>query len=263
MHAATLRRRVDPRACQRSCACTASLRGCGRWQPLRRAHSTGAAGEGASEESVREPRKVTVYTRTGDKGTSSLYNGTRQTKGHDVFHALGMTDSLNAHLGLAREHLLSQKPMAKGLQLCDELEQLQSALIDLGAAVATPPSSSSPEQLARVAFDGTGRAAQLERWIDAHEEALPPLRTFVLPGGGIFAAHLHVARTVARETERTLVMLHEAPAEAGGGLAPGVLSFANRLSDYLFVAGRVAAALPSPWGGVERPYVPCQPEPQE
>ena len=124
-----------------------------------------------------------------------------------------MTDSLNAHLGLAREQLLAQKPMAKGLQLCDELEQLQSALIDLGAAVATPPGSSDPEQLARVAFNGevctlcaprvpprlplrspykTGgslwrwqaRVSLLERWIDGHEDELPPLRTFVLPGGG-------------------------------------------------------------------------------
>ena len=174
---------------------------------------------------------MTVYTRTGDKGTSSLYNGTRQTKGSEIFHALGMTDSLNSHLGVARESippphalqrcalaaslrgaqmmtgevLLSQKPMAKGLQLCDELEQLQSTLIDLGAAVATPPSSSTAEQLERVAFDGAGRAKELEKWIDAHEEELPPLRTFVLPGGGVFAAHLHVARTVARETERSLV----------------------------------------------------------
>ena len=212
-------------------------------------------------KSAAAERKVRVYTRTGDKGGSSLYNGSRETKGHDIFHALGMTDSLNAHLGLAREQLLAQKPMAKGLQLCDELESIQSALIDLGAAVATPPGSSDPEQLARVAFDGDERTAQLECWIDAHERGLPALRTFVLPGGGIFAAQLHVARTVAREMERSLVLLHETPAERGGSLAPGVLCFANRLSDYLFVAGRVAAALPSPWGGQERPYVPCQPTP--
>ena len=159
-------------------------------------------------------------------------------------------------VSIAGELLLSQKPMAKGLQLCDELEQLQSTLIDLGAAVATPPSSSTVEQLARVAFDGVGRARELERWIDAHEEELPPLRTFVLPGGGVFAAHLHVARTAARETERALVQLHEAD-----GVADGVLNFANRLSDYLFVAGRVAAAMPSPWGGKERPYRPCTQEP--
>ena len=215
-----------------------------------------------SGERGAEVRKVRVYTRTGDKGSSSLYNGSRETKGHDVFHALGMTDSLNAHLGLAREQLLAQKPMAKGLQVCDELEAIQSALIDLGAAVATPPGSSDPEQLARVAFNGEGRAAQLERWIDSHERGLPALRTFVLPGGGIFAAQLHVARTVAREMERALVLLHEVPAQEGGGLAPGVLCFANRLSDYLFVAGRVAAALPPPWGGEERPYVPCQTTPE-
>ena len=128
-------------------------------------------------------------------------------------------------------------------------------------AVATPPGSSDPEQLDRVGFDGEMRAAQLERWIDAHEDGLPPLRTFVLPGGGVFAAQLHVARTAAREMERSLVLLHEAPAELGGGLAPGVLCFSNRLSDYLFVAGRVAAALPSPWGGEERPYSPCQTTP--
>lgn len=206
----------------------------------------------------REQRKVKVYTRTGDKGTSSLYNGSRQSKDHHIFKALGMTDSLNAHLGLARELLISQKPTATGLQLCDELEQVQSTLIDLGAAVATPISSSSAEQLARVTFRGTERAADLERWIDAHEETLPPLQTFVLPGGGVFAAQLHVARTVARETERALVRLNEAPPEEGGGLVPGVLNFANRLSDYLFVAARLAATMPPPWGGAERPYRPCQ-----
>ena len=242
-----------------------------------------------SETAASEERKVTVYTRTGDKGTSSLFDGTRCAKSDAVFHALGMTDSLNAHLGLAREQFRGVRwmgatgPEPEAVEVIrEELEVVQCTLIDLGAAVATPPSA-SPDALARVRFDGdahgtapprsldprplspptpltaalrVGRAAaELEGWIDAHELTLPPLRTFVLPGGCLCAAQLHIARTVARETERTLVRLAEQQPE----LEPSVLRYANRLSDYLFVAARVAVRMPPPWGGEERAYRPCQP----
>jgi cob(I)alamin adenosyltransferase len=121
-------------------------------------------------------RKVTVYTRTGDKGTSSLFNGTRRPKSHLIFHALGASDSLNAQVGVARELLLLAavppppqrqqeqhgEAAAAAEGLAEQLEQVQSLLIDLGAAVATPPDgSSSAEALARVRFDGGAHARTL------------------------------------------------------------------------------------------------------
>ena len=210
-------------------------------------------------------RKVTVYTRTGDKGTSSLYNGTRREKDDLIFHALGSSDSLNAHIGVARQHLLAAHDCPPAKRLLDQLRLVQCTLIDLGASIATPPGSSTAEALARVQFDGAAHTSRLEGWIDEHELALPPLRTFVLPGGGLAAANLHVARTACRETERVIVELSSSLGGAGAAEAegvptvdPSVLSFVNRLSDFLFVATRVSAALPTPHGGTEEPYAPCK-----
>ena len=242
-----------------------------RWLPLLSPvmlpRAAAAANPCRHLSSAKKVKKVTVYTRTGDKGTSSLYSGTRRPKSDPLFHALGSTDTLNAQIGMAREHLaaLGDEGARRGWppressgvttcprsKLLQQLELVQCTLIDLGAAVATPPSCSTTEALERVSFDGLGHAKRLESWIDEHELSLPPLRTFVLPGGGICASQLHVARVACRETERVFVELAE---ELDGG----TLAFVNRLSDYLFVASRVAAALPPPHGGIERPYAPCQ-----
>ena len=116
-----------------------------------------------------------------------------------------------------------------------QLVAIQSLLLDAGSAIATPPDSSTPEQLARVVFGGH-HAATLEGWIDAMDDELPPLKNFILPGGGLPSAHLHHARTVARRAERgavSLVLDAQLPVE--------VQVFLNRLSDYLFVASRYAA----------------------
>ena len=116
-----------------------------------------------------------VYTKTGDGGSTSLYSGERRKKDDAFFHALGDVDELNAAIGLSREHCA---PL--GGELVGQLVEIQSRLLDAGSAIATPATSSRPEQLARAAFDA-GITAHLEAWIDAMEEALPPLKNFILP----------------------------------------------------------------------------------
>lgn len=192
-------------------------------------------------------RRVRIYTRTGDKGSSSLYNGKRRPKDDAVFDALGDVDELNATLGVAREHAL-----LAGVAVTDQLLEIQSRLMDVGTAVATPLDSSSGDRLATAAFDGA-HATQLERWIDELDAHVPPLRNFILPvrvgsgpasrcgvslsvqnrgwsrvlcprppqllrfdsfapspflqGGGLTSAHLHHSRTVCRRAERSVVGL--------------------------------------------------------
>jgi cob(I)alamin adenosyltransferase len=127
------------------------------------------------ESPAAEPRKIKVYTRTGDKGTASLYNGERRSKDDLVFEALGAVDELNAHVGLAREHVIALKV---GIE--EQLEDIQSRLLDVGSAVATPVDASSIQHLARVTF-AADHAATLEMWIDKMDEELPALKNFILP----------------------------------------------------------------------------------
>ena len=135
-----------------------------------------------------------VYTRTGDAGTTSLFNGERRSKDEVYFAALGDVDELNAHIGLAREHCSLEEV---GIE--EQLVEIQSRLLDAGSAVATPQRSSSPEKIQRTSFPD--HAAQLEAWIDAMDDTLPQLKnsSFSLLGGllvhnymlrGQFAAEL-------------------------------------------------------------------------
>lgn len=179
---------------------------------------------------IRMASKIRVYTRTGDAGTTSLFNGERRSKDELYFAALGDVDELNAHLGLAREHC-----GLEGVGIEEQLVEIQSRLLDAGSAIATPQRSSSPERLLRTGFPD--HTAQLEGWIDAMDDTLPALKNFILPSGGVASAQLHVARTVCRRAERALV-----PLVREGDLDSGVSKYVNRLSDYLFVAARFAAA---------------------
>lgn len=207
----------------------------------------------ASTEAPSVPHSR-VYTKTGDTGASSLYNGVRRDKDDVVFCALGDVDELNASLGLAREHCagLAQEQSTGGGAgvgagaLASQLVEVQSRLLDVGSAVATPASSSRAEQLARVAFS-PAHTDEVEGWIDVLDAALPPLTNFILPGGGLAAAHLHVARTVCRRAERSVAALAR-----DGHVPRAVAVYLNRLSDYLFVAARAAAAATP--GAVEAVY---------
>mmetsp|Transcript_5377 Transcript_5377/g.8342 ORF Transcript_5377/g.8342 Transcript_5377/m.8342 type:complete len:241 (-) Transcript_5377:559-1281(-) len=171
-----------------------------------------------------------IYTRTGDEGISSLYNGERRPKSDDFFEALGAADELNAAIGVAREFC---KESNNGLD--SQLEEIQSRLIDVGSAVATPRSSSDPGKLERVKFD-TNNVDLLETWIDAIDVQLPALTNFILPSGGRSSSFLHVARTACRRAERTITPLVRARE-----VEESVLRYMNRLSDYLFMAARLAA----------------------
>jgi cob(I)alamin adenosyltransferase len=177
-------------------------------------------------------RRIRVYTRTGDAGTTSLFNGERKGKDEAFFDALGDVDELCAHIGLVREHCGIE---AVGIE--DQLVEIQSRLLDVGSAVATPQRSSTAAQLARARFASTELSQQLEQWIDAMDDELPPLKNFILPSGGMASSQLHIARTVCRRAERMLV-----PLIREGDLDPGVGRYINRLSDYLFIAARFAAA---------------------
>ncbi len=173
-----------------------------------------------------------IYTRTGDAGTTALATGERRHK-HDLrICAYGTVDETNATIGLARLHTAVEHPDLDAM-----LARIQNDLFDLGAELATPETG---EKLAweplRIV---EAQVARIENDIDALNAGLSPLRSFVLPGGTAGAAHLHLARTVARRAERLMVELSLAPGEKVGEPA---LKFMNRLSDFLFVASRVLNA---------------------
>jgi cob(I)alamin adenosyltransferase len=123
-------------------------------------------------------RRMKIYTKTGDKGTSSLFTGERRPKNDAVFEALGSTDELSSYLGLAREHC-----DLAGNELSAKLNSVQCALQDIGSSVATPDKPGAAEwKVQKTRFDPEGlRVQELERWIDDMEEKLTPLKTFILP----------------------------------------------------------------------------------
>ena len=174
-----------------------------------------------------------IYTRTGDDGTTALGTGERRAKFDIRVAAYGTVDEANAALGVARLHVADETLQAM-------LGRIQNDLFDLGADLATPDTGEKPdyEPLRIVA----SQVERLEADIDALNADLTPLRSFVLPGGTAASAHLHVARTVARRAERLMVELAGLEAPGGGPehVNEAGLRYANRLSDFLFVAARWA-----------------------
>ena len=166
-----------------------------------------------------------IYTRTGDKGETALGTGKRVQKYDLRIEAYGTVDETNACVGVARLH-------ASG-ELDQMLARVQNDLFDLGADLCVPEDGS--EIAAKALRIAQAQVDRLEHEIDAMNAKLSPLRSFVLPGGSAAAAHLHVARTVCRRAERLIVKL--ATSEAVGESA---VKYANRLSDFLFVAARFA-----------------------
>ncbi len=173
-----------------------------------------------------------IYTRTGDAGTTALGNGERRPKDDLRIETYGTVDEANSAIGLAR---LSTAAHPALLELDAMLLHVQNDMFDLGADLCTPdrgePLGYEPLRIV------DAQVERLETDIDALNEALKPLRSFVLPGGTPAAAALHLARTVARRAERLLVSLGSVPEEPVG--AP-TLKYLNRLSDFLFVAARYA-----------------------
>ncbi len=165
-----------------------------------------------------------IYTKTGDRGTTGLGTGARVPK-HDLrIAAYGTVDETNAALGLARLH-------AKG-DLDTALMRIQNDLFDLGADLSVPEDGKGGEALRII----EAQVERLESEIDAMNQKLLPLTSFVLPGGTPAAAYLHMARTFCRRAERLMVELVK---EKGEDINEAALRYINRLSDYLFVAARI------------------------
>jgi cob(I)alamin adenosyltransferase len=170
---------------------------------------------------------VKIYTKQGDRGMSVLLGGRRVAKHHPRLETYGTLDELNCHLGLAAVDCRHQA-------LRKQLENLQRQVFVLGADLATPLRSASKRKIRRI---GPADVAALERQIDETTAQLTPLKRFILPGGGITAARLHVARAVCRRAERHLTALMQDPSDPVGEQP---LIFVNRLSDLLFVLARRA-----------------------
>ena len=170
-----------------------------------------------------------IYTRTGDKGDTGLASGARVSKSDPRVEAYGTVDELNAVIGIARLHA------GQNDRIDAMLGRIQNELFDLGADLATPLDPPPAWEALRIV---DGQVERLEAEIDWMNESLNALDSFILPGGSPLAAHLHLARTVARRAERDAIRL----IETGAAVTPAALRYLNRLSDHLFVAARRANA---------------------
>lgn len=170
-----------------------------------------------------------IYTRTGDDGTTGLGSGERRLKSDLRVDAYGTVDEANSCIGLARLHTATAHPAVDAM-----LSRIQNDLFDLGADLCVPDTGKplGYEPLRIVA----SQTARVEADIDLLNKDLAPLTSFILPGGTPAAAALHLARTVARRAERVMVALRQNPDEH---VNPETIRYINRVSDFLFVAGRV------------------------
>ena len=163
-----------------------------------------------------------VYTKTGDKGDTSLFGGTRVSKGNLRIHAYGTVDELNSYIGLLRD-------LSSVENSCRELIRIQDRLFTLGAILATESESAKK----RLPIITPSDIAYLENAIDEMESVLEPIKTFVLPGGHPTVSYCHIARCVCRRAERLTVELADSHE-----IEKLVIQYLNRLSDYLFVLSR-------------------------
>ena len=170
---------------------------------------------------------VKIYTKTGDRGETGLFDGSRVSKHSPRVEAYGDVDELNAILGVALAFIREDEE----LRAC--LLDIQRDLFVVGAHLADPKARVEAKrgEKARLSEE---KVVQLEHWIDQFEEKLPPLRQFILPGGSKGGATLHHARTVCRRAERCIVALSQQVE-----VPPLIIIYMNRLSDFLFVAARL------------------------
>ena len=169
-----------------------------------------------------------IYTKTGDKGETSLYGGTRVSKAAARVESYGTLDELNAFIGLAKAEISDEKVLS-------QLQKIQFDLFTVGSEAATPTDK-------MLLANGKNRLdlmisekeiIELELWMDDFDAELEPLRFFILPSGGKAAATVHVCRTVCRRAERAMVFLNETEE-----VRPELIKYLNRLSDYLFILAR-------------------------
>ena len=172
-----------------------------------------------------------IYTKTGDKGTTSLYGGTKVDKDNLRIETYGTIDELNSYIGLIRSYPVN-------LLLMEELIIIQKDLFNIGAELATPAdklmlANGKPRLKVMISEE---QIRQLEEWIDDMDETLEAMTHFILPGGNQASSHTHVARCICRRAERLIVSLSKQEE-----IRPELFKYINRLSDYLFTAARKIA----------------------
>ncbi|WNH09606.1 cob(I)yrinic acid a,c-diamide adenosyltransferase [Thalassobellus suaedae] len=170
-----------------------------------------------------------IYTKTGDKGTTALFGGTRVPKHHIRIDSYGTVDELNSHLGLIRDQDINQ-------HYKDLLIHIQDRLFTVGAILATDPEKAilkNGKERLNIPKISIENIERLEQEMDAMNEALPPMTHFVLPGGHQTVSFCHIARCVCRRAERLTSALSDMES-----INPNTLMYLNRLSDYLFVLAR-------------------------
>ncbi|WEK37650.1 MAG: cob(I)yrinic acid a,c-diamide adenosyltransferase [Candidatus Pseudobacter hemicellulosilyticus] len=168
-----------------------------------------------------------IYTKTGDKGKTSLIGGTKVPKSDLRIESYGTVDELNSYLGLCRD-LLSQDDQGRTI-----LQAVQDRLFVVGAALACDPEKEPKMKIPDLKEEDV---TLLEKEIDRMNETVPPMKFFILPGGAPVVSQLHIARCVCRRAERCCVRLENESQE----VEPVILQYLNRLSDYLFVLARYA-----------------------
>lgn len=174
-----------------------------------------------------------IYTKTGDSGETALYGGTRVSKASARVDSYGNIDELNSFIGVAKAQISDENVL-------NQLKSIQFNLFTVGSEAATPTDkltlANGNSRLTLIISEK--EIEELEVWMDEMEESLEPLQYFILPGGGISATAFHVARTVCRRAERSLVFLNESEP-----VRPELIKYLNRLSDYLFVLARFVSKL--------------------
>ncbi|PQJ11864.1 ATP:cob(I)alamin adenosyltransferase [Flavipsychrobacter stenotrophus] len=178
-----------------------------------------------------------IYTKTGDKGGTSLIGGVRVPKSHIRIESYGTVDELNSYIGMVSD-------MVNNEAIIEELREIQDRLFTVGSALATNPDKEVKMKLPDLHDTDI---TWLEERIDKMNEVLPEMRSFILPGGNLASSTCHVARCVCRRAERICVAMQE----EGEFMPQQILSYLNRLSDYLFVLSRYIShinnAAEMPW----------------
>ena len=169
-----------------------------------------------------------IYTKTGDKGETALYGGTRVSKASARVESYGTIDELNSFIGFAKTEITVEKVL-------NQLKKIQFDLFTVGSESATPTDkltlANGKSRLSLMISEV--EIEELENWMDEFERGLKPLQYFILPGGGKAATSLHICRTVCRRAERAMVFLNETEE-----VRPELIKYLNRLSDYLFILAR-------------------------
>ena len=187
-----------------------------------------------------------IYTKTGDDGKTSLIGGTKVPKSDIRIDSYGTVDELNSFIGLVSDYLQGGTPKTI-------LKEVQDRLFTIGSSLACDPEK---EPLMRLPDLKEGDIILLENEMDKMNEALPPMKNFILPGGNVAVSTAHIARCVCRRAERLCVQIME----SGSFIDPLVIKYLNRLSDYLFVLARYIGYILDVEEVVWRPRMPLTPK---